>query len=259
MAILDLEPKLYTLPDPKQECVFRVEHVSKRFGDKVALDDVSFWIPKGEFLCLAGPNGAGKSTFLKIALGLLSPDRGTIDVHGRPPGPNPQVGYVPQRKTFSRGFPARVEELIVANIRGRWPLRITHDEHDRVIGVLDRVGGKKLIHKELAGLSGGEMQRAFLARALVTDPELLILDEPTAGVDVQGRAEFLEILAEISASDEIAAILVTHNLAAIAKTAERVLYLEHRVVAWGLPNELLGRESLHALSYDTAAPPPDSE
>jgi ABC-type Mn2+/Zn2+ transport system ATPase subunit len=253
------EPKLYTLPNVSQECVFRVEHISKRFGDKVALDDVSFWIPKGEFLCLAGPNGAGKSTFLKIALGLLDPDRGTIDVHGKPPGPNPKVGYVPQRKTFSRGFPARVEELIVANIRGRWPLRITHDEHDRVMAVLARVGGEKLIHKELAGLSGGEMQRAFLARALVTDPELLILDEPTAGVDVQGRAEFLEILAEISASDEIAAILVTHNIAAIAKTAERVLYLEHRVVAWGLPGELLGRESLHALSYDTAAAPPDSD
>jgi ABC-type Mn2+/Zn2+ transport system ATPase subunit len=258
MASLNLEPKLYTLPKPEEECIFRADHVSKRFGEKVALDDVSFWIPKGEFLCLAGPNGAGKSTFLKIALGLMQPDRGTIDVHGRPPGPNPKVGYVPQRKTFSRGFPARVEELIVANIRGKWPLRITHDEHDRAVAVLERVGGKKLIHKELAGLSGGEMQRAFLARALVTDPELLILDEPTAGVDVKGRAEFLEILAEISASDEIAAILVTHNLAAIAKTAERVLYLEHTVVAWGLPNELLGRESLHALSYETPEPP-DSE
>ena len=114
---------------------------------------------------------------------------------------------------------------------------------------LDRVGGAKLVDRSLANLSGGETQRVFLARALVTDPALVILDEPTAGVDVRGRAEFLDLLAAISQSGEIAAVLVTHNLAAVSRCAERVVYLDGRVVAWGLPHELLGMQSLTALAF----------
>ena len=256
--------KHFTLPDPSMSKVLEAKGVTVELGGKRILDDVSFWIPKGEFVCLCGPNGAGKSTFLKTVLGLIEPTSGSIDILGKPPGKaGKSVGYVPQRKTFDREFPATAVELVVANLRGSWPLRIRPDERERARTVLARVGGEKLIDKDLYGLSGGETQRVFLARALVNDPALIILDEPTAGVDVQGRAEFLDLLAEISASDELAAILVTHNLAAVARCAERVVYLEGRLVAWGLPNELLGHQSLTALAFATkdhaTALPPDED
>jgi ABC-type Mn2+/Zn2+ transport system ATPase subunit len=224
-----------------------------QLGGKKILHDVTFWIPKGEFLCLCGPNGAGKSTLLKAILGRIEPTKGSVKIHGKPAREAfSDVGYVPQRKTFDRGFPATALELVVANLRGKWPLRFRKDEVEKARATLAKVGGAALADKELSGLSGGETQRVFLARALVREPKLIILDEPTAGVDVKGRAEFLELLAEISASDTLAAILVTHNLAAISRTAERVLYLDRRVVAWGLPGELLGRESLAAISMGGA-------
>jgi len=242
----------YTPPDPTMPKVLEVDSVTVELGGKTILDDVSFFIPKGEFLCLCGPNGAGKSTLLKTILGLVKPKTGTVQIFGR-------VGYVPQRKTFDRDFPATAAELIVANLRGKWPIHVSRDERKKAIAVLERVGGAKLVDKNLSDLSGGEGQRVFLARALVTDPVLIILDEPTAGVDVQGRAEFLELLEEISRSDELAAILVTHNLAAVSRTAERIIYLDGRVIAWGLPNEILGRQRFAALFASDHKAIPDEE
>lgn len=241
--------------------VFEAKGVRVEIGDHTILHDVTFWIPKGEFVCLCGPNGAGKSTFLKAVLGLIEPSAGTIEVLGQPMDEaHRSVGYVPQRKGFDRSFPARAVDLIVAAIRGKWPLRVREAERARAIEVLERVGGAGLVDKELVQLSGGETQRVFLARALVNDPALLILDEPTAGVDAKGRAEFVDILAEISASDELAAILVTHNLAAVARTAERVIYLQDgRISAWGLPHEILGRKSFEALHASHAGGFPDED
>lgn len=240
-----------TLPPADGPRVLDVKNVSKRFGDKVILDDVTFHVPVGEFLCLCGPNGAGKSTLLKIILGLVEQDGGDIEIAGEPAERGrKKIGYVPQRKAFDRDFPATPVEVVVANLRGRWPLRITEAERKTAMEVLDKTGAKKIAHAQMRDLSGGETQRVFLARALVTHPALIILDEPTAGVDVKGRAELLDLMAEISRSDELAAILVTHNLAAVAHTAERIVYLEAgRLLGWGLPDELLGQASLTALAF----------
>jgi ABC-type Mn2+/Zn2+ transport system ATPase subunit len=226
--------------------------VSKRFGEKVVLDNVTFHVPVGEFLCLCGPNGAGKSTLLKIVLGLVHQDSGTIKISGLPAEKGrSKIGYVPQRKAFDRDFPASPLEVVVANLRGRWPLRITSEERDRAMQMLKRTGAEKLAHAQMRDLSGGETQRVFLARALATGPDLLILDEPTAGVDVGGRAAIIDLMAEISDSDSIGAILVTHNLQAVARCAERVLYLERTVKAWGLWSELSGEHDLTAIQMTT--------
>jgi ABC-type Mn2+/Zn2+ transport system ATPase subunit len=241
-------PFFGTLPPDEAPRVLDIRDVSKRFGEKVVLDDVSFHVPVGEFLCLCGPNGAGKSTLLKMILGLLHPDSGTITISGLPVEKGrSKVGYVPQRKAFDRDFPASPIEVIVANLRGRWPLHITSDERELAMAMLARTGATKIANAQMRDLSGGETQRVFLARALATKPELLILDEPTAGVDVGGRAAIIDLMAEISASDSIAAILVTHNLQAIARCAERVVYLEKTVKAWGLWSELSGDSELTAI------------
>lgn len=254
LAKEDLADIRGTLPSPDLPRVLEVKKVCVEIDGRKLLYDISFWVPKGEFVCLCGPNGAGKSTLLKTLLGLMKPTSGTIEILGKPAGKaGSKVGYVPQRKTSDLRFPARAIDLIVANLRGSWPSRIRESEREQARLALKQAGGEKLLDKALAGLSGGETQRVFLARALVTKPALIFLDEPTAGVDVKGRAEFLDLLAEISASDELAAILVTHNLAAVARCAERVVYLDAgRLAAWGLPDELLGQKSLYAISQATS-------
>jgi ABC-type Mn2+/Zn2+ transport system ATPase subunit len=252
-----------TLPPDDVPRVLDIRNVSKRFGDKVVLEDITFHVPVGEFLCLCGPNGAGKSTLLKIILGLIHPDTGTVRISGLPVEKGrSKIGYVPQRKAFDRDFPASPIEVIVANVRGRWPLRITADERDLAMAMLTRTGATNIANAQMRDLSGGETQRVFLARALATKPDLLILDEPTAGVDVGGRAAIIDLMAEISASDSIAAILVTHNLQAIARCAERVVYLEKTLKAWGLWSELSEERELTAIqiaSGDHSAMQMDSD
>lgn len=253
-----------TRPDPSLEHVLDVERLSITIRGKKIIDDISFWIPKGEFVCVCGPNGAGKSTLLKAIMGLVPVTSGTIRISGASVAVNHhKVGYVPQRKGFDRDFPARAIDLIVAALRGTWPASIRHDEREKARAVLAKIGGERLLDKPIAGLSGGETQRVFLARALITEPSLVILDEPTAGVDARGRVELLELMSDISRSDELAAILVTHNLAAVAQTAERIVYVEAgRLLCWGLPGELLGQESLTALAFqarDHHAHAPDEE
>jgi ABC-type Mn2+/Zn2+ transport system ATPase subunit len=229
-----------TLPPETAPRVLDVRGVTVKFHGRAVLEDVTFWVPRGEFLCLCGPNGAGKSTLLKTILGLIQPDAGTIAVGGK-------VGYVPQRKGFDRDFPATPLEVVVANLRGKWPLRVRPEERNVAMAALERAGAGKLAGSQMKELSGGETQRVYLARALATRPELLILDEPTAGVDVGGRAAIIDLMAEISASETIAAVLVTHNLQAIARCAERVLYLERTVRAWGLWSELSAERDLSAI------------
>ena len=149
-------------------------------------------------------------------------------------------------------------DLIAANRRGAWPVRVGAADRERARAALARVGGERLLCAVLRGLSGGEMQRAYLARALVNEPALLLLDEPTAGVDARGRGEFLDLLAGVAAREDLAAVLVTHNAAAVRRLAHRVVYLDARVKAWGTPAEVLDREWDRAAfsGHDHDAPPP---
>jgi ABC-type Mn2+/Zn2+ transport system ATPase subunit len=221
----------------------RARGVTVELGGRRVLDDVSFEVARGEFACLCGPNGGGKTTFLKAALGLLPLTAGEIEVLGTRPGTSGSaVGYLPQAKAFNPTFPARVVDVIVANRRGAWPVRVSAADREAARAALARVGGERLLDAVLRGLSGGELQRAYLARALVNEPALLLLDEPTAGVDARGRAEFLDLLAGVAAREDLAAVLVTHNAAAVRRLAQRVVYLDARVKAWGAPEEVLDRE-----------------
>jgi ABC-type Mn2+/Zn2+ transport system ATPase subunit len=149
---------------------------------------------------------------------------------------------VPQVKTFNSAFPARVADLIAANRKGRWPLRLDADVREEARAALAAVGGERLLDASLAGLSGGEIQRVYLARALVTAPAVLLLDEPTAGVDARGRAEFLDLLGGIADGNELAVVLVTHSANAVRRLARRAVYLHGRVRAWGPPDEVLKGE-----------------
>lgn len=220
--------------------VLAVSQLSVEQQGRLILDDVSFELQAREFVCLCGPNGGGKTTLLRAVLGLIAPTRGRIVLLGRDPvSQRAKVGYLPQYKAFARDFPATPGELIVAALRGRWPFRLTPAERAKADDILRQVGASALIDQPLASLSGGETQRVYLARALVTEPVLLLLDEPTAGVDAPGQQALITLVGTLAAKWQTAVLLVTHHLASVAHLADRAIYLDHRLKLQGPAREIL--------------------
>lgn len=217
-----------------------MHRVTVRFGDADVLDGVTFDLSPGAFLAVVGPNGAGKSTLVRVALGLVTPQRGHAAVFGRDAGEVPRrIGYVPQLKTFDRSFPATPLELVVSGLRGRWPARVRRAERAAALDALARVGADRFAFRPLARLSGGELQRAYLARALVRAPDLVLLDEPATGVDFLAEHDLYDLLEGYQRDSGATVLMITHDLAAARHHASHVLLLNRRVHGFGAPEEVL--------------------
>jgi len=229
--------------------VVEVRDVSVRFGNFQALSDVTFSVPESSFTAVIGPNGAGKSTLLKVLLGLLQPEAGTVSLLGRPardlePG---VVAYVPQKKTFTNTFPATVLELVASGITGTWPWRIPPKHRARAMEVMGRTGVTPLAGQSVQALSGGELQRAFLARSLVNTPRILLLDEPAAGMDIQGEAAMYHILCDYQAQSGATVMMITHDWEGARCHADQVLLLDRTVAGYGPAAEVASESRLLAL------------
>lgn len=212
--------------------VLEASDVAFAYGATPVLDGVSLAVHAGEFVALAGGNGSGKSTLLRILLGLLPAQRGTAHVHA-------SVGYVPQRPLVHTDLPATVTEVVAAGCVARHPWRRLRTEDRSAIGAaIGAVDLTAFSDHRFADLSGGQQQRALIAKAIVTDPELLILDEPIAGVDVESQALFRDALvARIHAGRAV--LLVSHELSAVAEDLDRVIVLGNAKVRFdGPPSEL---------------------
>ena len=217
-----------------------LHHVTVRFGVAEVLQDVTFDLDPGQFLAVVGPNGAGKSTVFKVALGLITPQRGHAALFGHNAGDAPErIGYVPQLKTFDRSFPARALELVVSGLRRRWPARISVAERRGAAEALSDVGAAHLLGRSIAQLSGGELQRVFLARALVRRPDIVLLDEPATGVDFLAEHDLYDLLERYQAASGAAIAMITHDLSAARYHANRVLVLNRKVHGFGLPEDVL--------------------
>lgn len=216
-----------------------------RFGEVEPLRGVSFSVPEGAFAAVVGPNGAGKSTLFKVLLGLL-PFQGEVHLFGRPPREvDPGLlGYVPQIKTFDRSFPALSLELVVSGIRRAWPFRVTREERARALEVLEEVGALELAERPLGRLSGGQLQRVFLARALVKRPKLLLLDEPATGIDPLGEQDLYRLLEAYQARSGATVLMITHDWEAAFHHATHVLVLNREVIGFGPPERALSEECL---------------
>lgn len=224
-----------------------VHRVSVRFGKVDALQEVSFDLERGQTLAVVGPNGAGKSTLVRVILGLLEPDEGHAAIFGKNAGIDPRrIGYVPQLKTFDRSFPATALELVVSGGRLRWPAHVTRIERRQAAEALEAVGAKQLLARGLAGLSGGELQRVYLARALMRRPEVLLLDEPATGVDFLGEHDLHDLLERYVEETGAAVAMITHDLSAARYHADRVLVLNRRSHGYGPPEQVLTDECLSA-------------
>ena len=238
-------------PSTGRPRVLEWQHVSLEFEGKQVLHDISAWIEAGELTCLCGANGAGKTQMIRLGLGFMRAPVGKIFLLGGDPSKKRHmVGYVPQLKAFNRNFPATVEDVLVAAIRGGWPLFRRRGERDRVAEVLQRVGGLTLLDKDISVLSGGELQRVFMGRALLQNPELLILDEPLAAIDTKGRAQLMDLMDELRSSQKMTLLLITHSEPVVRRLADRVIFLEKgHLVGWGETTRMLAIDDLREVAF----------
>ena len=219
----------------------RLAGVTASYGGAVVLDGVDLDVDAGRFTAVVGPSGAGKTTLLRLLLGTLRPQAGEVR---RAPGT--AIGYVPQLEKVNWDFPVTVAAcVLMARSTGRawpWPSR---EERRDVRAALDRLGIAHLADRHIRDLSGGEQQRMFLARALLRRPQLLLLDEPTSGVDITTRHEVLHLLGDLNA-EGMSIVLTTHDLNGMAAHLPHVVCVNSRVVAAGTPQEVITPSVLEA-------------
>ena len=229
--------------------IIQLDRVHVTFQDLLVLEDVSLSVTPGDFLAIIGPNGAGKTTLLQVILGLVRPAGGTVRVFGKAPwdlnGERRRIGYVPQVLSVDLNFPVRASEAVLMGRYGRIGLvrRPSFDDRAAARRAMDRVGIADLADRPIARLSAGQRQRVFLARALANDPDLLLLDEPTTGVDVAATESLYELLRDLH-EDGITVLVVSHDVGVVASYVDGVACVNRRLIAHGRPDEVLGSEEL---------------
>ncbi|MBK1717755.1 metal ABC transporter ATP-binding protein [Thiocystis violacea] len=214
--------------------VIRVEDVGFSYGDALVLEHVDLAIEPGEFVGLVGPNAGGKSTLLKLILGLLEPQTGRIRVLDQAPRQAARrIGYVPQFPSFPRDFPIHVEDVVAMGRLGIGPRFGWYRAADRQAArrALDEVAASDLARRPIGKLSGGQLQRVLLARALVGEPRILILDEPTANIDQRAEDDVFDLLAELNR--RLTILLVSHDIAFISEYVSRVACLNRTLTCHG--------------------------
>lgn len=235
--------------DCGQSCCLRVEKLSVKIGNDEILKNAELHVHCGELAALIGPNGAGKSTLLKAILGQR--DYTGVIAFSQPGqrSKKPRIGYVPQSPSFDRSDPVSVLDLFVAST-SNWPivLPIPKGLKDFVAQCLERVNGLELLHKQVGTLSGGELQRVLLAMALEPVPNILILDEPLSGVDMDGERQLLALLDEIRTRYDLSILISTHDFNTLHKM-DKVILLKQKVLQMGTPEEVLASQEFQTLFY----------
>lgn len=232
-------------------CCLKLNKVSVRIGKDSILKDVTLHVHCGEMVALIGPNGAGKSTILKAILGQREYDGViTFSAPGMRHRKMPRIGYVPQSPTFDPGDPVTVADLF-ACCQSKHPafLGLLKDEREQFLECLDRVHGRDLIDKRVGTLSGGELQRVLLALALEPLPNILILDEPLSGVDVEGMVTLMDMLDEIRRTYDLSILMTTHDFGTLPRYADQVVLVDHGVLCQGTPEEVLGSDEFRRVFY----------
>lgn len=236
------ESATYGVAHVAGEPLLRADGVTVRYGATVALNDLSFRLEAGEQIAVVGPNGAGKSTLFKLIVGELRPTSGELKIYGSKPAQHLCVAYVPQRKNIDWNFPASVRDVVMMGRTGkiglfRWPRR-----HDRAIvqASMERVNVAHLADRQIGELSGGQQQRVFIARALAQEAELLLLDEPLAGLDAPSQEKLFAVLDDINLS----IIVAIHDLNLAAQRFDKIMLLNGSLVALGEPQMVLSADNL---------------
>lgn len=219
----------------------KVDRVSYDYGQDIILEDISFSVEEGDLLGIIGPNGAGKTTLFNCMLGLIERYRGNIQIFGEDIRKNrralKQIGYVPQKKSVEEGFPATVQEIVALGAT-RKPSR------EKIRSALETVGMLDYSKRRIGELSGGQQQRVFIAKSLVSDPRLLILDEPATAIDVEAQNKFYALVKKLNKENHITIIWSSHDLEAINSLANKVACINRSMFFHGKSNEFFDNPEL---------------
>lgn len=232
-----------------------VENINVSYRGNRVLEDINLTLQQGDFVGLIGPNGAGKTVLLRVLLGLVRAESGRVEVFGKPPRESRRrMGYVPQYANFNADFPISVfDATLMGRLTGtRFCRRYSNEDKEATIAILERLKLKELAQRQLGKLSGGQVQRVLIARALVSNPELLLLDEPTASLDTKVGADIYEILAELS--ERLTIVLVSHDIGVIADHVKTIACL-NRTLHYHNTKELSGKmlEDVYGCPVDIIA------
>jgi zinc/manganese transport system ATP-binding protein len=226
------------------------ENVTAGYREKVVWRGANFLIGRGEFVAVIGPNGAGKTTLFRMLLGLQPPLAGKLKILGSAPKKgNTRIGYVPQRHTIDSDTNVESQELVRLGLSGgRWGVNpFSHLDSEAAKKALEEVGGTDIARRPLGVLSGGELQRIFLAEALVGKPDILLLDEPLSNLDIRRETELLHLVNNVVRTDGVTALLIAHNINPLLPHLDKVIYVANGKVATGTPNQVLTSKSLSDL------------
>ncbi|WP_287130329.1 metal ABC transporter ATP-binding protein [Candidatus Cyanaurora vandensis] len=227
--------------------MLQVEHLSVRYGENIALDDISFTIPRQRVVGIIGPNGAGKSTLIKAMLGLVPLSGGQVLLKGKPLLPQRQrVAYIPQRASIDWDFPATVQDVVLMGLTPYLKLseNLQEKHYTLVNEALNRVRMAEFSQGRIGELSGGQQQRVFLARSLVQAVDLYLLDEPLVGVDQTTEQVILNIFDELRAEGK-SVLVVNHDLGQVVKRYDDILLLRKNLVAFGERDQVFNSENLN--------------
>ena len=237
-----------------KKTLIELKNVSFQYDYTHVLNNISFRVEEGDFLALLGPNGSGKSTLLKLILGLLRPMSGEIELFGESSNTFKKrewIGYVSQKSNaFNSGFPATVQEVVKSGLAKKLGLfkRPAKEANERVIQALQAVGMQAFANRNIGELSGGQQQRVFIARALIAEPKLLILDEPTVGIDHENVQAFYDMLARLNEELGMTMVLVTHDVDTVSNRISHVACLNQTIHFHGFKNDFdsISQEALDA-------------
>jgi len=233
-----------------EEIAIELAQVRVQFGKRVLLADLSLDIQQGEFIALLGPNGAGKSTLLKLLLGLLKPNAGVVRVLGKAPRRGNQgIGYAPQHRALEADLALRARDVVGFGLDGdRWGIGFPSRRRTALIEqALEEVNALTFADAPVGQLSGGEQQRLLIAQALLTNPRLLLLDEPLANLDITHSQEIVALVAEVCRARGVTVLLVSHDVNPLLPVIDRVLYIANGQSAIGTPNEVITSTTLSQL------------
>ncbi len=233
-----------------RDSVISLEHVRMQFGQRVILEDMNITVHEGEFIVVLGPNGAGKSTLLKLLLGLLKPSAGVVRVLGDPPRRgNAAIGYAPQHRRLETDLALRARDVVGFGLDGNhWGPGIPGSRRKAIIDkALWEVDAASFADAPIGQLSGGEQQRLLIAQALLTNPRLLLLDEPLANLDISHGQEIVSLVSKVCRARKVAVMLVTHDINPLLPVVDRVLYLARGHSAIGTTDEVITSASLSKL------------
>ena len=232
----------------QNECI-EVRNLGLKIQENQILENINFEVKLGEYVSIVGPNGAGKSSLLKVLLGLIKGYQGTVSICKNLTGSKPQnyVGYVPQIKTLDRNFPAIALELVANGLTGKWVWAINRKDEEVCMQALQQAGIEKLANRSLRTLSGGELQRVYLARALVRHPKVLIFDEPATGIDAKIESDMCLLIDRYKSENNAAILTVTHDWNSAFHHSDYVLMINRRQYCFLPPSEAFTDDILREL------------